>query len=82
VSLDVGAVDGDRADDAGRAGQSLEHLKPDTLPAPTVEAVVDRRVRPVFRRAVSPAGATSQHVHDAADNAAIIHTVRTAPTAR
>src|SRR5690349_14357576 len=32
--------------------QSLEHLEPQTLAAPAVEAVVDGRVRPVLRRTV------------------------------
>jgi hypothetical protein len=35
-----------------------------TLPPPTVEAIIDRRVGAVFRRAVPPPGTRTQHVHD------------------
>ena len=78
----MGAVDRRRADDPGRAGQCLEHLKPNALPAPAVEAVIDRRVRPVFRRAIAPPRTRTQHLHDAADHTAIVHTARTSAPAR
>jgi len=44
--------------------------------APSIEAVLDGRGRPAFRRAVAPAGARAQHVHDAADHAAVVNAMR------
>lgn len=44
MRLNVGAIEGNRADHPGGAGQSLENLIPDTLEAPPVKAVVDRRM--------------------------------------
>ena len=40
---------------------------------PTVEAVVDRRVGAVVRRAVAPARARAKHVNDPADHPPIIN---------
>src|SRR5439155_21243385 len=39
---------------------------------PAHEAVIDRRRRAILGRAIAPATATLQHVHDAADDAAIV----------
>jgi hypothetical protein len=47
-----------------------------TLAAPAVEAIVDRRVRAIDRRAVPPGRARAQHMDNAADDPAIIDTVR------
>ncbi len=44
MRLDVGTIDGNRADHPGRAGQGFENLIPDTLVAPPVKAVVDRHI--------------------------------------
>src|ERR1700730_1297888 len=82
VRLDVRAVDCCRAVDAAVTGQRLENLKPQPLPAPAIEAVVDRRVRAIGSRTIAPPRARAQHVHDPADNAPIINPMRTASTAR
>src|SRR5690606_26295821 len=80
VRLDVGGVDGHGTPDAVVTGQGLEHAEPDALPAPAVEAVVDRRVRTVLGRAVPPARPTPEHMHDARDHPAIIDSMRSLAT--
>jgi hypothetical protein len=50
VRFSLGTFDGHRADNADLTGQALDHRKPDALSAPTVEAVINCRVRPVLRR--------------------------------
>ena len=45
---------------------------PDTGLSPTIEAIVDRRGRPVGFGTIGPTAAALQHVNDAADNPAII----------
>ena len=44
VCLDRRAIDGYRPDEPGRTGQRLKNLEPDALPAPAIEAIVDRGV--------------------------------------
>jgi transposase InsO family protein len=44
-----------------------------TAPRPAHKAVIDRCRRTILGRATAPATAALQHVHDAADDAAIIH---------
>lgn len=82
MRLDVGGVDGRAVKDAAAPGQGLEHLEPKALPAPAVEAVVDRRVRPKLRRAVAPARSALEHVDDAGDHPTIVYTVRALAPAR
>ena len=64
------------------SGQLVEVRFPDTLFAPTVEAIVDRRVWPIFWRTVAPACAGPQHVQNPTDHAAIIDPMGAATTAR
>src|SRR5487761_2012773 len=78
----MGTVDGHAGDNAGRARQSLEYLEPEPLPAPAIEAIVDRRIGAVFRRAVPPAGARAQHVDDPADHTSVVHPMRAATSMR
>src|SRR5215471_6412842 len=59
-----------------------KQVVPDAAPCPTDKAVIDGRRRTVFRRAVAPAAPALQHVHDAADNAAIIHPLDTSDIRR
>ena len=60
----------------GRSGicQRLEDAHPKPAPAPAVPSVVDRGRRAVDRRAILPTAARAKHMHDAADDAAIVHT--------
>ena len=81
MSFDMRAVDGRRSKDTGAAGNGLEHRKPEALSAPTIEAIVDRRIRPVIWRAISPTGTAMEHVDDAADHASVVNPVgSTSPT--
>ena len=73
VCFDVRAVDRDRPDSAGRACQSLKYFRLDALPAPAVEAVVDRGVRPYSGGQCRHRRSRAQHVHDAADHAMIVN---------
>ena len=49
---------------------------PDTLPAPSIGAVVDRRVRPILRWAVPPTRADPQHVDYPRDHTPVAHPIR------
>src|SRR5271154_1318897 len=82
MDLDVRAVDRHGPDHAGRARQRIKDIGPDALSAPTIEAVVDRRVGAISQRAIPPAPARTQHVHDPADDPAIIDPMRAAPATR
>ena len=73
MCLDVGRVDCSAAPDTAHAGQRLEDIEPDTLLAPAMIAIVDRRVRSIGCRAIPPSRASPQHVDDPADDPAIIH---------
>ena len=49
-----------------------EQVFPDAAPCPANKPVIDRCWRAIFGRAIAPAAATSQHMHDAADDPTII----------
>ena len=53
-----------------------------TTSGPAHKAIVDRRRRTIFGRAIAPAAATFQHMNDAADDATIIRTLDTADICR
>ena len=72
MGLDVGRIDRARSVHAGRSRQGVEYAGPYPLPAPAIEAIVDRRVGPVDLRAIAPARPTAQHMDDAADHPTII----------
>ena len=71
MGLDVAGVHRDRSVHAGRSGQGVKDARPNPLPAPAVEAVIDRCVGAIDFRAIAPARTGFQHVHDATDDAAI-----------
>jgi hypothetical protein len=50
-----------------------EQVFPDATPRPAHKAVIDRCRRTILGRAIAPATAALQYVHDAADDAAIVH---------
>ena len=54
-------------------GELPEQVFPDAAPSPAHKAVIDRCRRTILGRAIAPATAALQHVHDAADDAAIVH---------
>ena len=49
-----------------------EQVFPDATPRPAHKAIIDRCRRTIFGRAITPATAAFQHMHNAADDAAII----------
>jgi hypothetical protein len=53
-------------------GKFSEQGLPNAAARPAHEAIVDRRRRTIFERAVAPATAALEHVHDAADHPAIV----------
>jgi hypothetical protein len=69
MRLDRGGVDRQGHAVLPAMGQRLEDRLPTSALGPAIEAIV---VRTVFGRAVAPACATLEHVHDAADDASII----------
>lgn len=81
VRLDVCGIDCDSAPDAAVAGQRLENPEPDALPAPAIEAIINRCVRPVLDRAITPACAYPKHVNDPGDHPAVVYTMSSASPA-
>ena len=72
MSLDRRGVDQQlRRWPAGR-GQSGENLHPDAFSRPSHKPVVQRLLRTIDDRRINPATAGFQHVHDAADDPAVI----------
>ncbi len=59
-----------------RRSDRLKYLLPDAALAPAGETVVDGLVRAIVFRTILPTAADLEHVHDAAQNAAIIFTLR------
>ncbi len=82
MSLDRCAVERQHKRVFAGLGESFKHSAPSLGLGPTIEAIVDRRVRPVFIGAITPAAAGLQHVDDAADDAAVIDTRRSLQSAR
>lgn len=76
MRLDVAAVDLGGLGDPALLGQGGEDAAPHAAPAPPVPAVVDRRRRAVIRRAVLPATAALEHMHDPRDHPPVIHPPR------
>jgi hypothetical protein len=72
VRFDVRGVDHLRARRPSIPGKLPEHVFPDTAPGPAHKPVINRCRGTIFGRAVAPAAAASQNVHDATDDAAII----------
>jgi hypothetical protein len=62
----------------GRIGcyQGVEQALPKPTARPSVEPIVDRRRRPVERRAVLPSAAHFQHMNDAADHPSVVDPTR------
>src|SRR5512144_2812964 len=75
MRLDRGGVDRQGHAVLSAIGQCLEDRLPTSALGPAIEAIVDGGVRTIFGRAVAPACAALEHVHDAAYNASIISAV-------
>ena len=76
VGLDVAAVDLASLRNPAFLGQRRQDAGPDAPPTPPVPAIIDRRRRAVFWRAIRPATAALEHVDDAGDYPAIINPPR------
>lgn len=72
MRLDRSGVDRQGHAIISAVGQRREDSLPTSALGPAIEAIVDRRVRTIFGRAIAPARAALQHVYDAADDAPII----------
>jgi hypothetical protein len=69
----VRGIDHLRVDRSAAPSKLPEQVFPDAAPRPAQKAVIDRCRRTIVGRAIAPATAALQHVHDAADDAAIVH---------
>ena len=72
MRLDVRRVDHLRVCGSSVPSKLPEQVFPDATPRPAHKAIIDRCRRSILGRAIAPATATFQHVHDAADDAAIV----------
>ncbi len=72
MSLDRSGVEREHDGIFAELRQSFEDRTPSVTFGPAVEAIVDRRVGAVLRRAIAPAGPRLQHMNDAADDAPIV----------
>jgi hypothetical protein len=54
------------------SGKLSEQIFPDAAPCPANKSVIDRRRRTIFGRAIAPAAAAFQDMHDAADDTPIV----------
>jgi len=76
MSFDRGRVERQRDGVFAGLGQRFKDRAPSSALGPAVEAIVDRRVRPVFRWTIAPPRTRLQHVNDAADDAAVVVPLR------
>lgn len=82
MSFDRGRIQRQRHGILAQLGQRFEDSTPSAALGPAVEAIIDRRVRPVFLRTIAPSCAGLQHVDDTADDEPIISTLGSRQTAR
>src|SRR5262249_15307993 len=73
VRFHVRGVDHLRVGGSSVPSKFPEQVFPDAAPRPAHKAVIDRCRRTIVGRAIAPATAALQHVHDAANDAAIVH---------
>lgn len=72
MRLDVCRIDHLRLAQSTSNGKLPEKLLPDAPFSPPREAIVDRRVRTVLRRAILPPTTAPQHMQDATDHPPIV----------
>jgi S1-C subfamily serine protease len=73
VRFHVRGVDHLRVSGSSVPSKCPEQVFPNATPGPADKAIIDRCRRTILGRAIAPATAALQHVHDAADDAAIVH---------
>jgi hypothetical protein len=72
MCFDVRRVDHLCGSRAAAPSKLPEQIFPNATPRPAHKAIIDRCRRTIFGRAITPATAAFQHMHNAADDAAII----------
>ena len=72
MHLEVGGVDHQQVGLSGLAREGGEDAVEHAEAAPAYEAIVERLVRAVVKWHIAPAHTAADHVHDAADHAAIV----------
>ena len=82
MSLDRGGIDQDLSRRSAGSGQGLEDVQPHPFFRPADKPVVQRFSRTVDGGRIGPAAARFQHMHDAADDPAVIHPRHAARIAR
>ncbi len=82
MSLDRGRVEREHDGAFAELRQSFKDRTPSVAFGPAIEAIVDRRVRAVFGRAIAPTSPRLQHMNDAADDAPIVVAHRTRQSSR
>src|SRR6202158_1007574 len=75
VRFDVRGVDHLRVCGSPVPGKLPEQVFPDATPRPAHEAGIDRCRRTISFRAIAPAAATLEHMHNPADHAPVIHSL-------
>ena len=73
MRLDVRRIDHLRVARSAAIRRRTEQILPYAASSPPHKAIVDRRWRAVFRRAIAPPAAALQYMQNATDHAAIIH---------
>ena len=82
MSFDRCAVEREHQHIFAGFGEGFEISAPSIGLGPAIEAIVDRRERPVFIGAIAPATTRLQHMDDAADDPAVVAALRSAQTTR
>ena len=82
MSFDRGRVERQYDGILAGLGQRFKDRAPSSALCPTIEAIVDRRVRPVFRWTIAPPRTRLQHLNDAADDAPVVVPIRSGQSSR
>jgi hypothetical protein len=75
MCLDVGGVDHLRVRRTPTAGQFSKQVLPQPAARPAHKAVIDRRQRAIFGRAITPAASALENMHNAADDTPIVNSL-------
>ena len=75
MRFDMRGVDHLRVSGPPAPSKRPKQVFPNAAPRPAYKAVINCCRRPIFGRAITPAAAALEHMHDAADHAAIIYTL-------
>jgi hypothetical protein len=75
MRFDVRGVDHLRVSRSAAAGQLPEQVFPDAALRPAHEAIIDRRRRAIFGRAIAPAAAALEDMNDPADDPAVVNPI-------